>query len=194
VVFAAGLPDLGEAQGFRRREQFGTLSFGGGATTLRPKDFVWTDEKFPDGLRLPGRDGGAPSLEMSLGFMTTDRLAILGGFLDFTGAHVPDVPGRLANFNFHGSVRFWLARRLWLEVGTGPTYVNVFMGEGDAQVDSGEWGWGALGAAGYDLVQARETSSGAHVMVPVQFRVSTNSAAGVRSNSWTVMSGIAVGW
>ena len=193
-MLVAGLPDPGEAQGFRRREQFASLSFGGGATTLVPKDFVWTDEKFPDGLRLPGRDGGAPSIEMSLGVMTTERLAIAIGCLDITSAYVSDVPGRLWNINLHGGVRYWMLRRLWTEGGAGPTYTSVAIGEGDAQVDSGKWGWGALGAVGYDLVQARRTNSGAHVMVPVQLRVSTNAAGGVRSNSWAVLSGIVVGW
>ena len=187
-------PDPAEAQGFLRSEQFGTLTFGAGATTLRPKNFVWTDEKFPEGLLLPGHDAGAPSMEMSIGVMTTDRLAIVGGLLDFTGANVSDVPGRLANFTFHGGVRYWVRRRLWVGAGAGPTYVNVFFGEGDAQVDSGRWGWGALGAAGYDLIQARNTNSGAHVTVPIQLRLTTNAAGGVRSNSWAVLSGIMVGW
>jgi hypothetical protein len=194
AVLLAGLPDPGEAQGFRRGEQFGTLSFGGGATTLSPKDFVWTDEKFPEGLRLPSRDTGAPSMEMSLGAMATERLAIVVGFLDITTANVSDVPGRLWNINLHGSVRYWVLRRLWVEGGAGPTYTSVAIGEGDAQVDSGEWGWGALSAVAYELVQARYTNSGAHVMVPIQLRVSTNSAGGVRSNAWAVLSGIAVGW
>ena len=50
------------------------------------------------------------------------------------------------------------------------------------------------GAVGYDLIQARYTNRGAHVMVPVQVRVSTNSAAGVRSNTLAVLSGIVIGW
>jgi hypothetical protein len=190
----AGLPDLGEAQGFRRGEQFATLSFGGGATALIPKDFVWTDETFPDGLRLPSRDTRAPSMEMSVGAMTTERLAIVGGFLEITGANVSDVPGRLWNINLHGGVRYWVARRLWMEAGVGPTYTSVAIGEGEEQVDSGKWGWGALGAVGYDFIQARYTNRGAHVMVPVQVRVSTNSAAGVRANTLAVLSGIVVGW
>jgi hypothetical protein len=131
---------------------------------------------------------------MSLGVMTTDRLAIVAALMDFTGADVPDVPGRLANLSFHGRLRYWVVRRIWAEAGAGPTYSRVLTGEGDAQVESGEWGWGAISGAGYDLIQARNTSSGAHVTVPVQIRVATNSAGGVRANSWTVLSGIVVGW
>jgi hypothetical protein len=197
LVVLMAMPVVCEAQGFARGGQFGSLAFGAGATDLTPDDVSWTDETFTDGLRLPSWDRGAPMIEFSLGVMTTDRLAVIGRLLDVTGASVHGVPGRLANFNIHGGVRYWIARRVWLEGALGPTLMRVLTGEDDAQLESGNWGWGVAGAVGYDLIQRRsvQTMAGGRgrFMLPVQVRITTTRAGGVRTASLGLLMGIVVG-
>ena len=184
------LPATSQAQGFRTSEQFGTLSYGPSHTSINPPEFVWRDETFPEGLVLPRRESGG-SIELSGGAMVTNRLAIMGGFDLHTGSKEI----RLANFQFHGGLRNWLTKKLWVEGGLGPTYLDVFEDEGEQQRDSGKWGLGLIGVVGYDLLQRRNASfmSGQHFAAHVQVRMSTNAAGGVRTNTLGLLLGFAMG-
>jgi hypothetical protein len=72
----------------------------------------------------------------------------------------------------------------------------VFVGEGEEQVDSGKWGLGLLGAAGYDFLQRRNASfmAGGHFMANIQVRMTTNAAGGVRANTVALLLGFAYGY
>jgi hypothetical protein len=190
-VLVIVLPVVGRAQGFQPPEHFFTLSFGAGSTSIHPPDFVWIDEQFPAGLVLPRRDTGG-LVELSAGAMVANRLAILGG-VELLGGN--DAV-RLANFHFYGGLRSWLANRLWVEGGLGPTWSNVFSDEGEEQRESGKWGLGLVGVVGYDLLQRRNASfmSGSHFVANVQARMSTNAAGGVRANTLALSLGFEWGW
>jgi hypothetical protein len=124
--------------------------------------------------------------------MVANRLAIMRGVELLGGSKEV----RLANFHFFGGLRSWLANRLWVEGGLGPTWSNVFAGEGEEQMDSGKWGLGLVGVVGYDLLQERNASfmTKGHFMAHVQARVSTNAAGGVRANTLALLLGFAYGW
>lgn len=188
-------PATGLAQGFHKGEQFFSLAFGEGRTTVTPGDFVWVDETFPDGLPLPAHDDEVFLLDLAGGAMMADHFALVGGF-EGPGAHVPDVQGRLWNLHFYGGARYWPAHRLWVEGDLGPTWLNVARGEGGAQVESSKWGLGLVGVVGYELLQRRNASfvKKGHFLAHVQARVSTNAAGGVRATTVGALLGFSTGW
>lgn len=71
-------PATGLAQRFHKGEQFVSLSFGVGRTTVTPGDFVWVDETFPDGLPLPAHDNEVFLLDLAGGVRATTVGALLG--------------------------------------------------------------------------------------------------------------------
>jgi hypothetical protein len=191
MLVAALLPTESRAQGFQPHEQFFTLSMGPGRTSITPEGFVWVDEEFPEGLVLPARQGGG-AIEMSLGVMAGGRVAILGGFEMLLGGE--DLP-RVANYHLFGGARSWLTKRIWVEGGLGPTWTDVFAGEGVEQRDSVRAGFGVVAVAGYDLIQRRNPSFFiGHFVAHVQARIASNAAGGVRANTVALLFGFAGGW
>lgn len=190
VVLVVTVPIVVLAQAFQPPEQFMNLSFGTVRTSITPPDFVWTDDKFPR-LVLPRRDSDG-AMELSVGAMVANRLAIVGGIGLLGGSG--DV--RVAPIHLYGGVRRWITGRAWVEGGIGPTVVRVFQGEGETQVDSGNWGVGLLGVVGYDLIQRRNPSfvTRGHFVAHAQARIHANAAGGVRANTVALLIGFAVGY
>ena len=74
--------------------------------------------------------------------------------------------------------------------------MRVIAREAEEQVESGKWGIGLLGVAGFDLIQRRNASflSDGHFMAHVQARASTHAAGGMRTNTLALLLGFAIGW
>jgi hypothetical protein len=185
----------GCAQTFQEGEQFMSMSFGAGPATVHAPHDRWTSAAFPNGLELPRHDRTAWLFELTAGEMLSERTALLGGF-DLINLDRPDISGRLQAFHFYVEGRHWIAHRVWVGGGVGPTYLEAAEGwEGDITT-SGAWGLGLMGAAGVDLVQSRDSGlfDMGHASLHLQGRASTHTANHTRASAVALMLGFTYGW